>query len=63
MDGLIAIACALKGKTGEVYNLASGKEQKIRELAETIIYLLGILHPFNLNLLEIGTVRGVVIEI
>ncbi|WP_304985256.1 NAD-dependent epimerase/dehydratase family protein [Coxiella-like endosymbiont] len=34
VDGLID--CALKGKTGEVYNLASGEERTIRELAETI---------------------------
>lgn len=34
VDGLIA--CALKGKNGGVYNLASGKETTIRTLAETI---------------------------
>ena len=34
VDGLIA--CALKGKGGGVYNLASGKETTIKELAEKI---------------------------
>ncbi len=34
IDGLIA--CALKGKEGDVYNLASGVETTIKELAETI---------------------------
>ena len=34
IDGLIA--CALKGKEGNVYNLASGVETTIKELAETI---------------------------
>lgn len=34
VNGLIA--CALKGKTGDVYNLASGVQTTIRELAETI---------------------------
>jgi UDP-glucose 4-epimerase len=38
VDGLIA--CALKGKVGGVYNLASGVETSIRTLAETIIKLL-----------------------
>jgi nucleoside-diphosphate-sugar epimerase len=38
-DGLIA--CAENGKAGGVYNLASGKETKIRELAEKIIELTG----------------------
>jgi UDP-glucose 4-epimerase len=39
VEGLMA--CALKGKAGEVYNLASGVETSIRELAETIIRLTG----------------------
>ena len=30
------VACALKGTAGDVYNLASGHEQTIRDLAETI---------------------------
>lgn len=30
------IACAFKGQVGQVYNLASGREISIRELAETI---------------------------
>lgn len=34
VDGLTA--CALKGKEGDVYNLASGVETTIKELAETI---------------------------
>lgn len=33
-EGLMA--CALRGKAGEVYNIASGVETSIRELAETI---------------------------
>ena len=39
VEGLIQ--CALKGKTGGVYNLASGVESTIRELAETIIRVSG----------------------
>jgi UDP-glucose 4-epimerase len=35
------IACALKGKAGEVYNIASGKETSIAELAKAIITLAG----------------------
>ena len=35
------IACALKGKAGEVYNIASGKETTIAELANTLISLTG----------------------
>ncbi|TAL59988.1 MAG: NAD-dependent epimerase/dehydratase family protein [Bacteroidetes bacterium] len=35
------IACALKGKAGDVYNIASGKEITIAELAKTIITLTG----------------------
>jgi UDP-glucose 4-epimerase len=38
VDGLIL--CALNGKPGGVYNLASGIETKIRTLAETIINIL-----------------------
>ncbi len=34
VEGLLA--CAIKGKVGEVYNLASGLETTIKELAETI---------------------------
>ena len=37
VEGLIA--CATKGKTGEVYNLASGVETTIKELASTINHL------------------------
>ncbi|WP_251365600.1 hypothetical protein [Coxiella-like endosymbiont of Rhipicephalus sanguineus] len=40
MDGLIRLC--FEGKNGgSVYNLASGEEQKIRELAETINILTG----------------------
>ncbi|MBX5442013.1 MAG: NAD-dependent epimerase/dehydratase family protein [Solirubrobacteraceae bacterium] len=35
------IACAEKGEPGGVYNLASGVETSIRELAETIVELCG----------------------
>jgi UDP-glucose 4-epimerase len=35
------IACAEKGEPGGVYNLASGVETSIRELAETIVELVG----------------------
>ncbi len=35
------IACAVKGKPGEAYNLASGKETKIIDLARTINELTG----------------------
>jgi nucleoside-diphosphate-sugar epimerase len=38
-DGLIA--CALKGRPGEAYNIASGKETSVRELAERINALAG----------------------
>lgn len=34
-------ACALKGRTGEAYNIASGVETSIRELATRIIALTG----------------------
>jgi nucleoside-diphosphate-sugar epimerase len=34
-------ACALRGKPGEVYNIASGVETSIRELADRIIVLTG----------------------
>ncbi len=39
VDGLIA--CAQRGEAGGVYNLASGVETPIRELAETIVELAG----------------------
>jgi UDP-glucose 4-epimerase len=42
-DGLIA--CALKGNAGEAYNIASGRETSIRELAETINALTGNATP------------------
>ena len=34
-------ACALRGKAGDVYNIASGVETSIRELAERILRLTG----------------------
>ncbi len=39
VDGLLA--CALRGKPGDVYNLASGRETTIKELAELINELAG----------------------
>lgn len=39
--------CALKGTTGEVYNLASGVETTIKELAETINQLTGNKTPIT----------------
>jgi len=43
VDDIVAglMACALRGKAGDVYNLASGVETTIRELAETINRLTG----------------------
>ncbi len=41
--------CALKGEAGEVYNLASGIETTIRELAETINALTGNPTPVELK--------------
>ena len=41
--------CALKGEPGEVYNLASGVETTIRELAETINALTGNPTPVALS--------------
>lgn len=35
------VACALRGAPGDVYNIASGQEHSIRELAETINELAG----------------------
>lgn len=35
------IACAIKGKPGDVYNIASGKEMRIIDLAKTINELTG----------------------
>lgn len=35
------VACATRGAPGDVYNLASGTETRIRDLAETIIRLSG----------------------
>ena len=43
------MACALRGKPGEVYNLASGVEINIRELAETINALTGNPTPVDLR--------------
>jgi nucleoside-diphosphate-sugar epimerase len=39
VDGLLA--CAERGRHGDVYNLASGVETSIRELAETVLRLTG----------------------
>ncbi len=43
------IACALRGEAGEVYNLASGVETTIRELAELINELTGNPTPIALT--------------
>ena len=47
VEGLLA--CALKGQPGEVYNLASGVETTIKELAETINRLTGNRTPIDLK--------------
>ncbi len=39
VEGLVA--CAVRGKPGDVYNLASGEETTIKELAETVNHLAG----------------------
>jgi len=43
------MACALKGEAGEVYNLASGKETTIRQLAELINKYSGNKTPVDLK--------------
>jgi nucleoside-diphosphate-sugar epimerase len=43
------IACALKGVPGEAYNIASGVETTIKELAETINALTGNSTPMNIQ--------------
>ncbi len=43
------MACALKGEAGEVYNLASGRETTIRELAELINKFSGNKAPLELK--------------
>jgi nucleoside-diphosphate-sugar epimerase len=43
------IACALRGEPGEVYNLASGTETTIRELAELVNELAGNPTPIALT--------------
>jgi nucleoside-diphosphate-sugar epimerase len=43
VEGLMA--CALKGQSGEAYNIASGSETSIRELAEMINALVGNTMP------------------
>jgi UDP-glucose 4-epimerase len=45
-DGLIV--CALKGQAGNAYNIASGRETSIRELAEAVNELTGNATPANL---------------
>ena len=42
------MACALRGKPGDVYNLASGVETSIRTLAETINRLAGSATPVEM---------------
>jgi nucleoside-diphosphate-sugar epimerase len=46
VEGLIA--CALKGRPGEAYNIASGRETSIRALAEEINALTGNATPVKL---------------
>ncbi|WP_448207935.1 NAD-dependent epimerase/dehydratase family protein [Azospirillum sp. sgz302134] len=50
VDDIVAglVACALRGTAGEVYNLASGVETSIRDLAETINELTGNRTPIAL---------------
>lgn len=43
------MACALRGKPGEVYNLATGRETSILELANTINALTGNTTPLDLR--------------
>lgn len=43
------MACAARGEAGEIYNLASGRETTIRELAETINRLTGNATPVELK--------------
>ena len=43
------MAAALKGEPGEIYNLASGRETTIRNLAETINRLTGNITPVDLR--------------
>jgi nucleoside-diphosphate-sugar epimerase len=43
------VACALKGEPGEVYNLASGVETRILELARLINELTGSRTPVDLR--------------
>jgi UDP-glucose 4-epimerase len=43
------IACALKGQAGEVYNLATGKETSILELAQLINEYTGNVTPLDLR--------------
>lgn len=42
------MACALRGEPGEIYNLASGVETTVRELAERINHLTGNATPIAL---------------
>jgi nucleoside-diphosphate-sugar epimerase len=43
------IACALRGESGEAYNLASGKEISILELAKLINEITGNKTPIDLK--------------
>jgi nucleoside-diphosphate-sugar epimerase len=43
------IACGIKGNPGEAYNIASGVETTIKELAETINELTGNATPMNIQ--------------
>ena len=47
VEGLLA--CALRGKPGEVYNLASGVETSIKDLADLVNALTGNKSPLALQ--------------
>jgi nucleoside-diphosphate-sugar epimerase len=51
VDDIVAglVACALRGKAGEVYNIASGAETSIKELADLVNELTGNKTPIDLK--------------
>ena len=51
VDDIVAglVACALRGKPGEIYNLASGVETSIGDLAEVVNHLTGNKAPIALQ--------------
>ena len=60
VDGLLC--CATRGEPGDVYNLASGVETSIRELAETINRMTGTTRPSSSCRRATGTGRGTASE-